>query len=242
MNVIFLHGFGEDASVWNDFINQLPKKYSYFTPDYASLTTYESIEDYANWLKEFTQEKNISECVIIGHSMGGYIALTFAEKYSEMIVGLGLFHSSALPDNEERKEIRLKTVRVIDQQGTAKFIKGFYPNMFSEEFREKNSVFIEKQIEKFAYFPKEALINAQIAMRNRIDTRTVLTNANYPIMILAGEKDSFVPLEVALEQISLLKNNQSAVLPNVAHAGMFENLNESVRIVTDFLMKIDSSN
>ncbi|MFN3488898.1 MAG: alpha/beta fold hydrolase [Emticicia sp.] len=238
MNVIFLHGFGEDATVWDDFVQLLPKEHTYFCPDYASITNIESIDGYADWLKKFTEQKDISASVIIGHSMGGYIALAYAETFSDEVFGLGLFHSSAYADNEERKEIRLKTARVIDQQGTAKFIKGFYPNMFTEDFKEKNADFIEKQIERYSYFPKEALMNAQIAMRSREDKTSVLKNANYPIMILAGEKDTFVPKMAALEQIDLLKNSQSAVLDGVAHAGMFENPTESAKIVTAFLSKV----
>lgn len=238
MNVIFLHGFGEDATVWTDFLKLLPKEHTYFCPDYASLTNIESIEGYADWLKQFSAENSITKSVIIGHSMGGYIALAYAEKFADEVLGLGLFHSSAYADNEERKEIRLKTARVIDQQGTAKFIKGFYPNMFTEEFKEKNTDFIEKQIERYAYFPKEALMNAQIAMRGRTDRTAILKGATYPIMILAGEKDTFVPKEAAQEQMALLENNQSAMLEGVAHAGMFENPTESAKVVTAFLSKI----
>ena len=238
MNVIFLHGFGEDAAVWTEFLKLLPKEHIYFCPDYASITNIESINGYADWLKTYTNENAIAESVIIGHSMGGYIALAYAEKLADEVLGLGLFHSSAYADNEERKEIRLKTARVIDQQGTAKFIKGFYPNMFTDEFKEKNGDFIEKQIESYSYFPKEALMNAQIAMRGREDKTSVLKEANYPIMILAGEKDTFVPKSAAFEQITMLKNSQSAVLDGVAHAGMFENPTESAKVVTAFLSKI----
>lgn len=238
MNVIFLHGFGEDATVWADFLKLLMAEHTYFCPDYASLANIESIDGYADWLNTYIKERGISESVIIGHSMGGYIALAYAEKFAKEIVGLGLFHSSAYADSEERKEIRLKTARVIAQQGTAKFIKGFYPNMFTEEFKEKNVDFIEKQIERYAYFPKEALINAQMAMRGRVDRTKVLKEATYPIMILAGEKDTFVPKEAALEQIALLKNGHSAMLERVAHAGMFENPAESAKVVMAFLSKI----
>lgn len=238
MNVVFLHGFGEDATIWRDFLKLLPEKYDYFTPDYASLTDCDSIDDYVAWFNSFLEVSKIEQCVIIGHSMGGYITLSFAEKFPEMVLGLGLFHSSAYADDGERKEIRLKTVRVIEQQGTAKFIKDFYPNMFSEEFKEKNASFIENQIEKFAYFPKVALMNAQLAMRNRVDTTKVLKEASYPTMILVGEKDNFVPIAAAKEQMLFLEKNQSEILKDVAHAGMFEKPTESAKAISAFLSKI----
>lgn len=238
MNVIFLHGFGEDSTVWVDFLQLLPSEHTYFCPDYALITDCESMEAYTLWLDTFIVENKIDKCVLIGHSMGGYIALAFAEKFSKEVLGLGLFHSSAYADNDERKEIRFKTSRVIEQLGTAKFIKSFYPNMFTEKFKKKNADFIEKQIERYSYLPKEALMNAQNAMRGRVDKTAVLKEADYPIMILAGEKDTFVPKIAALEQISLLKNSQSVILDGVAHAGMFENPTESAKVLTAFLSKI----
>lgn len=238
MNVIFLHGFGEDAIIWAEFLKLLPQEHTYFCPDYASISNIESIDEYTDWLKTYIEEKSIKASVIIGHSMGGYIALAFAEKFSNEVLSLGLFHSSAYADNDERKEIRLKTSRVIEQLGTAKFIKSFYPNMFTEKFKKKNADFIEKQIVRYSYLPKEALMNAQNAMRGRVDRTAVLKEADYPIMILAAEKDTFVPKIAALEQIALLKNSQSEILDGVAHAGMFENPTESAKVVTAFLSKI----
>ena len=99
MNIILIHGFGEDHFVWKEFMTLLPQKHAYYTPDYATFTDCETIEDYVKWLREFLRERDIERCVLIGHSMGGYIALAFAEKHNEMIDGLGLFHSSAYPDD-----------------------------------------------------------------------------------------------------------------------------------------------
>ena len=235
MNIILIHGFGEDHSVWIDFIPLLPKKHTYYTPDFATLAEHETIESYTKWLRAFLVERDIEKCVLIGHSMGGYIALALAEKYPEMIQGLGLFHSSASPDDEERKATRLKTVEAIEKDGAEAFIKDFYPKMFTEEFKKTHKEFIEAQIKKYAVFSKRALKNAQLAMRNRSDTTQVLKQANYPTMIIAGEDDKFIPVAAAKEQIKLLKKGHSGVLSGVAHAGMFERPEECAKIVTEFI-------
>lgn len=235
MNIILIHGFGEDHFVWTDFMSLLPKKHTYYTPDYATFTDCESIEDYVKWLKEFLKERDVERCVLIGHSMGGYIALAFAEKHPEMVHGLGLFHSSAYADDEERKATRLKTIDFIEKHGAQDFIKDFYPKMFTDDFKQKNKKLIESHIERYSVFSKRSLKNAQLAMRNRKDTTKVLKQAGYPVMILAGEEDKFVSVESAKEQMKLLKKGHTAVLSSVAHAGMFEKTEECAKIVNTFI-------
>lgn len=235
MDIILIHGFGEDHFVWSKFMSLLPKKHTYYTPDYATFTDCESIEDYVKWLREFLKERDIERCVLIGHSMGGYIALAFAEKYHEMVYGLGLFHSSAYPDDEERKAGRLKTIDFIEKHGSEEFIKDFYPKMYTENFRKNNKELIGSHIKRYSSFSKRSLINAQMAMRNRKDTTHVLKQASYPVVIIAGEEDKFVPVEAAKEQIKLLKKGYTDVLAGVAHAGMFERPEECARMVEKFI-------
>ena len=87
--VVLLHGFGEDSSVWSGFVPFLQKDFYIITPDYARLSNLKTIEEYADFVHKKIVEKGVEKCVMIGHSMGGYIALAFAEKYPEMLTGLG---------------------------------------------------------------------------------------------------------------------------------------------------------
>lgn len=235
MNIILIHGFGEDHFVWNEFMTLLPEKHTYYTPDYAILTYCETIDDYVKWLREFLKERGIEKCVLIGHSMGGYIALAFAEKHHEMVQGLGLFHSSAYADDDERKASRLKTIDFIEKHGSEEFIKDFYPKMFTDDFKKKNKELIESHIERYSKIAKRSLKNAQIAMRSRQDTTQVLKQAGYPVMIIAGEEDKFVAVEAAKEQMTLLKKGYTNILSGVAHAGMFERPKACASMVETFI-------
>lgn len=236
MNIILIHGFGEDHFVWTQFMTLLPAKHTYYTPDYATFTDCEAIDDYTKWLKQFLKERDVDKCVLVGHSMGGYIALSFAEQNPEMVQGLGLFHSSAYADDEERKASRLKTIDFIDRHGAEEFIKDFYPKMFTTHFKDSHKELIDSQIKRYSSLSKRSLKNAQLAMRNRKDTTQVLKNANYPIMIIAGEEDKFVPLEASKEQIKLLKKGHTKILSGVAHAGMFEQPEVCAKVVEDFIV------
>jgi pimeloyl-ACP methyl ester carboxylesterase len=211
-----------------------------FTGIYARLcqgNTLKTMDDYADFVAKQLQEAGVSQCTVIGHSMGGYIALAFAEKYPDMITGLGLFHSTAYGDSDERKALRLKNVDFLKTHGTEVFIKNFTPNLYSEEFNAQNPEVVQKHIDYSSQLPVEALMVAMDAMRIRPDRREVLTNAKYPVMMIIGKKDKSIPVADALEQLALAGNTSSLVLDTVGHMGMYEEPEECVRFIKKFLLK-----
>src|SRR5664279_3334509 len=102
--------------------------------------------------------ENIPELVLIGHSMGGYIALAFAEKYPEKINALGLFHSSSYADSAEKKEAREKNIRFILKNGSAPFIEQSIPGLYSDSFKRDNPEEIQIQVERYANFNPDSLV------------------------------------------------------------------------------------
>lgn len=235
MNVVLLHGFGEDASVWGEFVKKLPGENTFFMPDFSLLGHLKNISAYAAWLKEEVDKKGWNEMVIIGHSMGGYIALEFAKANKKMIRGLGLFHSTSLPDTADKKKNRDKTAAAIEAGGSEAFISAFYPKMFTKLFQKENSSFIESQVKAFSKFPKEALIAATLAMKTRKDNRSLLKSLNVPVLQIIGGQDAFIPKLQAMEESLLLKIPYTLVIENVAHAGMFEAPDACASVLSEFL-------
>ncbi|MCU0325281.1 MAG: alpha/beta hydrolase [Spirosomaceae bacterium] len=235
MKVVLLHGFGENASIWDEFINLLPKEHNYLTPDFSFVSSCKTIDDYADWLKQELDNEQVSQCFIVGHSMGGYIALAFAEKYPTILKGICLLHSTTYADTDERKATRLKTADFIEKHGSAEFIKDFLPNMFNEEFKATNREYILNKIETYKQIPKEALIAATLAMRERPDRRNLLKTLKIPIQFIAGEKDKFIPLEASKEQIAILNYSKNVILEGIVHASMLENPELTAKVLGDFL-------
>ena len=91
---------------------------STFTKHEAQAAT---IEYYASSMYALLQHENVNTCLMFGHSMGGYITLAFAEKYSALLKGFGLIHSTAFADSEERKELRKKSIETMEQNGSMLF-------------------------------------------------------------------------------------------------------------------------
>ena len=96
--VILIHGFGEEATVWNNQVEFLKDKYQLIIPDLPGSGQSEMIDDMsmegmAEVIHSIIKEENITSCPVIGHSLGGYITLTLVEKYPESVSAFGLFHS-----------------------------------------------------------------------------------------------------------------------------------------------------
>lgn len=238
MDIIWIHGFGEDSSVWDDFIPQLPIYYSNFVFDFSATTGHTTIKDYAVDLRNFIGENKIKKPVLIGHSMGGYIALEYVFTYTDEVSGLGLFHSSAAADSEAKKGDRNKTIAFIRKNGSEVFIKNFYPNMFSVTFRDKYADLVESNNKRFQKLSTESLISATESMKNRKDYTDSLSELPFPVFQILGKQDSFVPLDTALKQTALLQKPYTLVLDNAAHAGMYEAKEISAEFISYFLERI----
>jgi pimeloyl-ACP methyl ester carboxylesterase len=104
--VVLIHGFGEDGHVWQKQIGFLESSFNLIVPHLPGSGTSDLIEDMsmeglAEGVRFILEQEGVKRCSIIGHSMGGYVTLAFAEKYFSLLSGFGLFHSTALPDSEE---------------------------------------------------------------------------------------------------------------------------------------------
>jgi len=167
--------------------------------------------------------------------MGGYITLAFAEKYPGSLAAFGLFHSSAYPDTEEKKEARLKSIEFIKNNGVNAFLKTTIPNLFTPGKHLKE---IDKLIEEGKNFSPEALMQYYRAMISRPDKSEVLKKYNKPVLFLIGENDPVVPLDVSLKQCHLPRISHIHILKESARMGMVEQPGIAREKISAFLQNI----
>lgn len=235
MHVILLHGFGETSAVWQTFTPILTPDNEYITLDYSRFSFCQTMEEYADWVHSEVLEREIHFFTLIGHSMGGYIALAYAKKYGDFIAGLGLFHSTAYADTTEKKQARDKTVKFLENHGTATFIEDFLPKMYHETFLRKNASYIKRHLADNKQIPTEALQTASLAMKNRVDTTEVLKKADYPVLCIIGKADKFIDYQDSLSLITFMQKPYVLILDDVAHAGMHEAPQVCAEVVNSFL-------
>ncbi|WP_207433033.1 alpha/beta fold hydrolase [Sabulibacter ruber] len=225
--LVFLHGFCESKALWTDFVKSLADLYRIILIDLpghgeSAMPTDFSMESQAEQVHETLQALNVNKCLLVGHSMGGYVSLAFAEKYPEKLRGLCLFHSSALPDSEEKKENRNKTMEFVQKHGVEKFMDSFVAPLFAEKNRQNCQRAIEKMQSIGKATPMETIMGCLQAMRDREDRTLVLRNATFPILFLVGKEDPAVPLVATLQQCHLPEQSMTYFIGGVGHMGMFE--------------------
>ena len=243
--VMLLHGFGEDGSVWNYQVEKLKKKFQFIIPDLPGSGLSEMIEgkisiaDYADAVKAVVNVEIKNEKILftlIGHSMGGYITLAFAEKYPALLNGIGLFHSTSYADDDQKKDMRNKGIDFMKKNGVKTFLKNTAQNLFSEKTKTENPGLIEKLIELSKNFSPGSLIQYYTAMRDRPDRSSVLKKFTKPVLFIQGLYDNAVPLKSGLEQSHIATVTYFKILKHSGHMGMWEEEQNSTELLENFLM------
>ena len=116
---MFLHGFLENSTMWNEHILELSKKHRVICVDLLGhgdtdcLGYVHTMEDMADAVHHVLHELKLRKVVLVGHSMGGYVALAFAELYPDMMKGLVLVNSTSRADSDERKQNRDRAILAV---------------------------------------------------------------------------------------------------------------------------------
>ena len=110
--LVLLHGFLQNLDVWSSYVLTYMHHMRVITidlPGHGLTDTFSEVHSMdlmARVVKTVLNEAGVEQCVMMGHSMGGYVALAFAEKYPYTLRGLGLINSHALPDSAEHRAHR----------------------------------------------------------------------------------------------------------------------------------------
>jgi pimeloyl-ACP methyl ester carboxylesterase len=245
--VVLVHGFGEDGEVWNEQAAVLEKQFRVIVPDIpgsgrSGLQENAGIDQYADTIKLLLDAERGAnggavpgKFIMIGHSMGGYITLAFAEKHPGSLEAFGLFHSSAFADDEEKKQTRLKAVDFLQENGASAFLKTSTPGLFTKEFAQQSSQRIQALLEQGRGFTKEALIQYYHAMIARPDRTGVLRNFEGRVLFVLGEHDNAVPMNAGLRQCTIPAESHLHILHSSAHMGMWEETEKSNSILLNFI-------
>jgi len=204
--IVLIHGFLENQTMWQDLAPELCQKYRVITLDLLGhgesdcLGYVHSMEENADVVQAVLSKLRIRKAVFVGHSMGGYVALAFAELYPEKIRGLVLLNSTSKADSEERKDNRNRAIKAVKKDYTT-FVRLSITNLFSEENREILTDEIEKVKIEALKTPLQGIVASLEGMKNRKDREVLLHLSPYPKMLILGEKDPVLIYETALEQI-----------------------------------------
>lgn len=239
--IVLLHGFLENQAMWDFYIPEFAKKNRVITIDLLGhgatecLSYVQTMEDNADAVHAVLSELRIRKAIFVGHSMGGYVALAFAELYPDTIKALVLVNSTARADGEERKRNRDRAIVAV-KQNYVSFIRMSIGNLFSENNRERLIAEIEKVKTEAIKTPLQGIVASLEGMKIRKDREVMLHFAHYPIVLVLGEKDPVLNYEETKEQIE----NTAVKLVTFpdGHMSHIENEDQLLNVLLAFFKKI----
>jgi pimeloyl-ACP methyl ester carboxylesterase len=238
--VVLLHGFLENKTMWKDLAPSLAKKNRVIAIDLLGhgetdcLGYVHSMEENAEIVKAILSHLRIRKALVIGHSMGGYVALAFAELYPETIKGIVLLNSTAKEDSEERKINRDRAIKAV-KQNYINFVRMSITNLFGENNRERLENEIETVKLEALKTPLQGIVATLEGMKIRKERQFILKETDFPKLLILGKKDGVLIYDDNLSQIENT-NTELISFPD-GHMSHIENKEELEKVIISFLKK-----
>lgn len=238
--IIFLHGFLENQSMWEGLVKVLPQSYRKVRLDLpghggsGNLGYIHTMEEMAEVLKALMDHLKLKKAFLAGHSMGGYVALAFAEKYPDYVKGIVLMNSTTRADSAAKKKDRSRAIELVKDNHKS-FIRKAVPNLFRPKNRRTMRDVVNEVKQQALTTSKQGVIAALEGMKVRPDREVLLHFAPYPFLFIAGKNDPVFPFEVLEDQLQA-----EQVTPCITENGHMAHLEDTVvvvKAVKEFLRK-----
>ena len=225
--IIILHGWTDNLDKWQPFVDNLKAKG--FSADLLkipglteSLKEVWKIEDYVKWLKNIT-DKEKEKIILIGHSNGGRIALSFTNLYPEKVEKLILLDSAGIYHNELQHRIKIFAFKTLAKIGkkisSSKTLEDLLYKFAREgDYRKSNPIM------------KQTMINL---LNSNKDLN--IFRISVPTLIIWGKEDKITPLSDGKLMNELIKNSKLEVISGAKHSPMFTHTQEVAKIIYEYL-------
>jgi pimeloyl-ACP methyl ester carboxylesterase len=240
--VVLLHGFLGAKEIWKKLADDLKRSYRVISIDLPghgetrSIGYAHSMELMAKSVKAVMDAVRVKRYVMVGHSMGGYVTLAFADLFADNLRGMCLLNSSAYADTDEKKKDRQRAINIVKESKTL-YTKNTIRNLFAT----KNLKYLKEEIGFAAQIAKkttrEGIIAALIGMKDRPGRDIILGLVEYPIMMVIGEQDNVLSSPQMLEQSELIKNKTILLLEHDGHFAFLESPKQVQKEIRKFLRK-----
>lgn len=220
--VILLHGFPLNRTIWMPVVERLKGVARVITPDLrghgkSPVTDGDySMRLMAEDVHALMTRLDISKAILVGHSMAGYVSLAFARAYPGHLAGLAMIASQAEADSPERRQGRYITAEEVRRKGVRSLVKSMLPRLTSRQdlAAELADIMIKT--------PKKGVIGALRGMAERPNALEWLSEIQVPAVVIAGEKDTIIPIERARTMTQMLVRSWLVEIQDAAHMPMME--------------------
>ena len=227
--VVLLHGYLESLYVWDEFAGLLARNgvrvVTLDLPGHGiSVVRGEvhTMEFLADTVAAGVRALGIERCTVVGHSMGGYVALALCERHPELLEGVVLLSSTPNADTPEKQENRRREIELV-RAGRKELLARIAPEAgFAEENRRRMSDAIADLAEQVFLTEDEGIIALLGGMIARSDRNELLRQTQVPVGFILGRKDGYIPVETAERMVAEHPEAQVFWLENSGHMGFLE--------------------
>ena len=220
--LVLVHGYPLDHTIWAPVVPLLEADFDLVLPDLrgfgesaAPAVAYQ-LTDLAADLAALLDQLGIARAAVVGHSMGGYVALAFAGLYPGRVLGLGLVASQALADPPDRKAMRYQTAGQVDENGVAEVAASMPEKLTADPA-------LQVKLKELILRQAPAAVAAALrAMAGRPDSTPALPGFDFPVACIHGLADGLVPVERAREVVAAARDGRLVEIASAGHMPMME--------------------
>ncbi|MGI9158489.1 MAG: alpha/beta fold hydrolase [Saprospiraceae bacterium] len=235
---MLLHGFCADSSIWQAVRAFLPdiRILTVDLPGFGAsdLPASPGMAGYAAAVGAVLDALELERVVLLGHSMGGYVALELAESRPEQLLGLGLVHAHPFTDAPERIVHRRRAIAALQEGKKDLYVSQLYAGLFAPNFIQSQPEVVESMVAMGKLQPTEGLITAIQGMIDRREHLEVLERLQAPILLLMGKEDALIPRMWVQDMIQRPALADAHLLPGVGHLSMVETPRYCSEIIRSF--------
>jgi YbgC/YbaW family acyl-CoA thioester hydrolase len=239
--VLFIHGYPVDHSIWTHQLATLDG-WSRIAPDLRGMGQSDapdlgySMETYAADLAALLDLLGAEQAVLVGHSMGGYIAFEFLRRWRNRVRGLVLVDSRAESDTPEGKRNRDSAASLAREQGAEAIADAMLSRILGRTTQADDPATVERVRALMAASPVAGLVGALAAMRDRPDSTALLPELNgLPTLVIVGDEDELTPPTQARAMVDAIPGASLVVIRSAGHLPTVERPVESTAAILAFL-------
>ncbi len=243
--IVMIHGFPLNRKIWQPQLQNLTDSARMLAVDLRgfgespSTSGPSTMDLYAKDIAEMLDRLDIIAPVLVGLSMGGYVALSFYRRYARWLSGLILVSTRASADSKETKESRDRMVNIVKEpEGIKSITNIMLPKMLSPKSYIEKPELVSLVKEIMETSSVDGISGALMGMKDRSDSTEILTGFNIPTLIIHGSDDQLVPLAEAESMAKAIPNSKFQVIPNAGHLPNMEQPDQFNNIMSTFLKEL----
>jgi len=242
--IVLLHGYLESSEVWNGFAEKLKSEFRIISvdlPGHGLSDVYgevHSMEFMATAVKNLVDSLDLKKVFLLGHSLGGYVALAFLELFPEYLLGYCLFHSQPFADTPAALEKRRREIEIVKAGKKNMMYADNVIRMFALSNLEKFSDSLRKSKDIASQIPGEGITAVLNGMMIRPSRLSFMEDGKIPCLWILGLMDNYIPCNIIRANVNLPPNARVIVLKESGHLGFIEEEENSLRAITEFVNSI----